>query len=64
LSIIVTTYVFLLHVNTVNIYMIIIMSFIITIVVHISIVNVVRTFVHSHPLSLLPIVLPWVSIII
>jgi len=39
-------HVFLLHVSMVDMYVIIVMSFIATVMVHISIVNVVRTFVH------------------
>ena len=58
------THVFILHVSMIDSYMIIIISLIATVVVHISIVKVVRTFAHSHLLSLLPIILPWVSIII
>jgi len=37
--------------------MIIIMSFISTVVVHISVTSVVRTFVHSYMLLILPTVL-------
>ena len=58
LSICVTTHVFLLLVSRVDTYMTIIMSFIAIVVFHISIVNVVCTFVPSYTLSLLPTVLP------
>ena len=51
-------HIFLLHVNMVHNYMIIILSCIATIVVHISIASVALTFVSSYTLSLLPVVLP------
>ena len=58
LSILVTTHVFLLYVSMIDTYVISIMSFTVTVVVHISIVNVVHTFVPCYKLSLLPILLP------
>jgi len=54
----VTTYVFLLHVSMVDTYMIIMMSFVATVVVHISMVNVVCTFIPSYTLSIRPTLLP------
>ena len=57
LSIFMTTHIFLLHVSMVDIYMIILMSFVAIVVVHISMINVVCTFVHSYALSLLSPVL-------
>jgi len=64
LSISVTALVFLLHVSKVDTYMIITMNFIATVMVHIAIVNVVRTFVPSYTLLLLRIVPSRVSQII
>jgi len=58
---ILTTHAFLLYVSMLDTSMIIIMSFIATVVVHVSIANVIHTFAHIYTLLLLPIVIPWVS---
>ena len=50
LSIAMTTHALLMHVSMVDTYIIIIMGFIATVVVHISIINVVRTLVNSYML--------------
>ena len=55
---------FSIDVSMVGTYKIIIMSFIATNVVYISIVKVICAFISSYTLSLLPTVLPWVSWII
>jgi len=53
-----TKHVFLLYVNMVETYMIIIMSFVTIVVVHIYMVSVVCTFISSYLLSLLPTIFP------